>query len=118
MRESRGAAQSHYLDTATYGLPSDATIAVLEQALHGWQTGSARWVDAWDASGESARATFAQIVADRLAQPDAQQGFLLDGYPRTLDQIFRLDEMLAAAEADLQPAPLSEAGERIGQRHA
>ena len=62
MRESRGAAQSHYLDTATYGLPSDATIAVLEQALHGWQTGSARWVDAWDASGESARATFAQIV--------------------------------------------------------
>src|SRR5690554_2108051 len=24
-----------------------------------------------------------EIVVDRLAQPDAQEGFLLDGYPRT-----------------------------------
>lgn len=36
-----------------------------------------------------------QIVADRLAQPDAAQGFLLDGYPRTLAQVDALDEYLA-----------------------
>ncbi len=36
------------------------------------------------------------IVADRLEQPDAASGFLLDGYPRTLDQVTALDELLAA----------------------
>ncbi|MBC9955926.1 adenylate kinase [Yimella sp. cx-51] len=35
------------------------------------------------------------IVADRLKQDDAQAGFLLDGYPRTLPQVEALDEMLA-----------------------
>ena len=36
-----------------------------------------------------------QIVADRLAEPDAAQGFLLDGYPRTLAQVDALDDYLA-----------------------
>lgn len=35
------------------------------------------------------------MVADRLAQPDAREAFLLDGYPRTLDQVAKLDEILA-----------------------
>lgn len=35
------------------------------------------------------------MVADRLAQPDALKAFLLDGYPRTLDQVTKLDEILA-----------------------
>lgn len=35
------------------------------------------------------------IVADRLEQGDAAEGFLLDGYPRTLDQVKALDELLA-----------------------
>jgi adenylate kinase len=36
-----------------------------------------------------------EIVADRLAQTDCGQGFLLDGYPRTLAQVDELDDMLA-----------------------
>jgi adenylate kinase len=35
------------------------------------------------------------MVADRLSQPDAREAFLLDGYPRTLDQVAKLDEILA-----------------------
>ena len=35
------------------------------------------------------------LVKDRLSQPDVVNGFLLDGYPRTLDQVERLDEFLA-----------------------
>lgn len=35
------------------------------------------------------------IVRDRLGQPDAAPGFLLDGFPRTLGQVEALDEMLA-----------------------
>jgi adenylate kinase len=36
------------------------------------------------------------IVANRLAEPDAAAGFLLDGYPRTPDQVVELDKVLAA----------------------
>lgn len=36
-----------------------------------------------------------EIVADRLQQEDARGGFLLDGYPRTVDQVAALDEMLS-----------------------
>ena len=35
-----------------------------------------------------------RMVADRIAQPDASSGFLLDGYPRTAGQVEALDAML------------------------
>ena len=35
------------------------------------------------------------LVRDRLAEPDAQTGFLLDGYPRTAQQVEELDGFLA-----------------------
>ncbi len=41
------------------------------------------------------------IVRDRLDQPDAAGGFLLDGYPRTQAQVSALDDMLAAAGSAL-----------------
>ena len=37
-----------------------------------------------------------QLIAARLSEPDAANGFLLDGYPRTLDQVDFLDELLAS----------------------
>ncbi len=35
------------------------------------------------------------MVRDRLGQDDAQDGFILDGYPRTVDQVETLDAILA-----------------------
>jgi adenylate kinase len=37
-----------------------------------------------------------ELVRDRLAQPDAADGFLLDGYPRNPAQVAALDEILGA----------------------
>lgn len=34
------------------------------------------------------------VVRERLSQPDAEAGFLLDGYPRNVAQVMHLDEFL------------------------
>lgn len=41
------------------------------------------------------------IVADRLGQADAAQGWLLDGYPRNLHQVEALDQMLTGSGTGL-----------------
>lgn len=41
------------------------------------------------------------MVADRLGQDDARTAFLLDGYPRTLDQVAKLDEILSGLGTSL-----------------
>jgi adenylate kinase len=40
------------------------------------------------------------MVAERLTDPDAAVGFILDGYPRTLPQLAELDRMLATRPHD------------------
>jgi adenylate kinase len=42
-----------------------------------------------------------EIVRDRLHQADVAEGFLLDGYPRTVDQVAELDSILAETSAEL-----------------
>ncbi|MDF2046745.1 adenylate kinase [Microbacterium sp. Kw_RZR3] len=41
------------------------------------------------------------VVRDRLSQPDAGEGFLLDGYPRNLAQVMHLDEFLGGRDEAL-----------------
>jgi adenylate kinase len=44
------------------------------------------------------------MVRDRLAQPDAAAGFLLDGYPRNPEQAVELDSMLSELGTALEAA--------------
>ena len=44
------------------------------------------------------------MVSDRISQPDAAAGFLLDGYPRNTEQAVELDAMLSALKTRLDVA--------------
>jgi adenylate kinase len=46
------------------------------------------------------------MVRNRIAEPDAESGFLLDGYPRTLAQLEELDRMIAFSGHRLDAAVL------------
>ena len=49
-----------------------------------------------------------EIVADRLRRDDVAGGFLLDGYPRTVDQVHALDRVLEADARTLDAVVLLE----------
>lgn len=42
-----------------------------------------------------------ELIRDRLSQADAEAGFLLDGYPRTNDQVNELDDILVSQHRNL-----------------
>jgi adenylate kinase len=46
------------------------------------------------------------IISERLAQPDAQDGFILDGFPRTTQQALDLEELLDQMDTPLDAAVL------------
>ena len=64
-----------------------------------------------------------EIVRDRLAQDDASNGFLLDGYPRNTAQVAHLEEFLAGRGESLDAVilldvPRDESIERLKLRAA
>ena len=48
-----------------------------------------------------------QMVADRLSQPDTHRGYILDGFPRTLNQATWLDAQLTADPTTLPVVAIS-----------
>jgi adenylate kinase len=53
------------------------------------------------------------MLAERLAEPDAAGGFLLDGYPRTADQVAELDRLLALSGESLDAVLLLAASDEV-----
>jgi adenylate kinase len=84
-----------------YGIPAISTGDIF-RAMKTADTPLARQVrEIMESGGYVSDEITNAIVADRLAQPDCNRGFLLDGYPRTLQQVQTLDDYLAESERPL-----------------
>lgn len=82
---------------ARFGLPHISTGEMLRAAVaQGTEMGRAAQ-KSMEAGALVADEVVIGVVRDRLAEADAQDGFLLDGFPRTIAQAERLDAMLAEA---------------------
>jgi adenylate kinase len=78
-----------------YGIPAISTGDIF-RAMKTADTPLARQVrEIMESGGYVSDEITNAIVADRLTQSDCQKGFLLDGYPRTLQQVQTLDDYLA-----------------------
>lgn len=92
-----------------YGIPAISTGDIFRENIKN-QTELGKQVEAIVSGGSYVPDDLTNaIVADRLAQSDAAQGFLLDGYPRTVEQVHELDRILSADGAALDAVVLLEA---------
>jgi adenylate kinase len=80
-----------------HDIPHISTGDILRDAVaRGTELGATakRYMDAGDLVPDD---VIIGIMRARLGEPDARRGFLLDGFPRTIDQAEALDRMLADA---------------------
>jgi adenylate kinase len=87
-----------------YGIPAISTGDMF-RAMKTADTPLARQVrDIMESGGYVSDEITNAIVADRLAQQDCERGFLLDGYPRTVQQVQTLDDYLTETKRPLNAA--------------
>ena len=81
--------------TAKFGIPDIATGDIFRANIKN-ETPLGKEVKAIVDAGDYVPDSLTNaLVTSRLEEEDAANGFLLDGYPRTVDQIAYLDELLA-----------------------
>jgi adenylate kinase len=83
------------------GIPQLSTGDMLRAAV---STGTSveRKAEAVMESGELVPDEFVvEVVAQRILQPDAKNGFILDGFPRTVAQAQSLEDLLLAEQLNL-----------------
>ncbi len=79
--------------SAEYGIPAISTGAIIRAAI---KNGTEMGIAAKEYTDKGALvpdSVVIGIIKERLAEPDAAGGFILDGFPRTVPQAKALDEM-------------------------
>lgn len=78
-----------------YGIPQISTGDLLRAAVTAGTTLGLQAKAAMDAGKLVDDSIVLGMIRERLAEPDAQKGFVLDGFPRNLEQARALDELLS-----------------------
>lgn len=78
-----------------YGIPQLSTGDMLRAAVKSETEVGKRAKAVMDSGQLVSDEIVNQIVSERIDEPDARRGFILDGYPRTVPQAKALTEMLA-----------------------
>jgi len=90
--------------TARHGIPKLSTGDMLRSAVAGG-TAIGKWAKAVMDRGELVPDDMVvAIIAERIGEPDAKQGFVLDGFPRTVAQAEALERLLAERGLNLDAA--------------
>lgn len=79
--------------SAVFGIPTISTGAIIREAI---KNGTEMGVKAKEYTSTGALVpdeVVIGIIKERLAQPDCADGFILDGFPRTVPQAQALDDM-------------------------
>ena len=89
-----------------YGVPHISTGDLLREAVAKATELGLRAKAAMDAGKLVDDATVLGMIRERLAQPDAQKGFILDGFPRNIPQAEALEKLLRALNQPLEAVVL------------
>jgi adenylate kinase len=79
---------------AEYGIPQIATGDMLRAAIENGSELGQRVKPILESGQLVPDELMIELIRDRLAQPDSEAGFILDGFPRTAPQADALGEML------------------------
>lgn len=79
-----------------YGIPQLSTGDMLRAAVAAKTPVGVKAKEVMESGGLVSDEIVIGIIADRINEPDAQKGFILDGFPRTVAQADALGAMLAS----------------------
>ena len=79
--------------SAEYGIPHIASGEILRSEMQAGTELGRRVKDVYDRGDLVSDDLMIELIKTRLAQPDTDAGFILDGFPRTTVQAEALDEM-------------------------
>src|SRR5208283_1937907 len=88
----------------TYGVPQLSTGDMLRAAVAAGTPIGLKAKAVMESGGLVSDEIVVGIIADRISQPGARNGFILDGFPRTVKQAEDLDAMLVAKGLKLDGA--------------
>jgi adenylate kinase len=89
------------LIAAEHGIPHVATGDMLRAAMDAGSELGRRVRPIYDAGGLVPDDLMIALIRERLGEEDAREGFVLDGFPRTMPQAEALEEMLREISRDL-----------------